>query len=58
MKRMLLASDGRFAVESMKMLFNDISDIQLAYITTASKGASDIGYLDVRKRDMNALGVD
>ncbi len=58
MKKILLASNGGFAIKGMKMLFDDISKIKLAYITTASKGVDDLRYLRWHKQEMDRLGID
>lgn len=58
MKKMLLASNGEFAIEGMKMLFDDLKKIKIAYITTASKGADDLDYLQYHKDKMDELGID
>ena len=46
MKTLLLASIGEYAIEKgMKLLFPDVSQIKLAYITTAAKGAVNPDFL-------------
>jgi len=50
MKKLLLSSNGSFVIEKgLKLLFEDISKIKLAYITTAGNGSSDKTYLEVHK---------
>jgi dipeptidase E len=50
MKKLLLSSNGSFVIEKgLKLLFEDISKIKLAYITTAGNGSNDKTYLEVHK---------
>ena len=58
MKRLLLASNGLAAIEGMKTLFNNLKEMKLAYITTASKGVDDVQYLIWRKEEMERVGID
>ncbi len=58
MKKLFLASNGEAAIEGMKLLFNDLKKIKLAYIITASKGVDDLSYLKLHKENMNKFGID
>lgn len=58
MKKLLLASNGSFAIEGMKLLFDDLGQIKLAYITTASKGVDNLDYLKRHKEKMENLGIN
>lgn len=58
MKKILLSSNGDFAIEGLRLFFADLKNIKLAYITTASKGANDLEYLKWHKDKMDDLGID
>lgn len=59
MKKLLLSSNGGFVFEKgFGLLFDDISKIKLAYVTTASKGVDDLNYLKWHKEEMDKLGID
>jgi dipeptidase E len=59
MKKLLLSSNGIFAIEKgFKLLFDDISKIKLAYITTAGKGSRDKAYLEIYKELLKKEGYD
>jgi dipeptidase E len=59
MKRLLLSSNGSFVIEKgLRLLFDDISKIKLAYITTAGKGSRDRTYIETHKEMMGKEGYD
>lgn len=59
MKKLLLSSNGSFVIEKgLKLLFEDISKIKLAYITTAGKGSKDRTYIETHKEMMRKEGYD
>lgn len=58
MRKLLLASNGDFAIEGLRVFFDDLSKIKLAYITTASKGASNLDYLRWHKEKIDSLNID
>ncbi len=59
MKKLLLSSNGSFVIEEgFKLLFEDVSKIKLAYITTAGKGATDKTYIETHKKMMRKEGYD
>lgn len=58
-KKLLLVSDANFVIrEGVNLLFKDISGVQLAYVTTASKGTRDDAYLGVHKKMMRERGLN
>lgn len=58
MRRLLLASNGSFVIEEgFSLLFDDISKIRLAYITTAGKGSADKTYLETHREMMKKEGI-
>jgi len=58
MRKLLLSSNGSFVIkEGFRLLFEDISKIKLAYITTAGKGSSDRTYLEIHKEMMKKEGI-
>lgn len=58
MKKLLLTSNGDFAIDGLKFFFDDLKDVKLAYVITASKGATSLDYLKWHRDKMNSLGVD
>ena len=59
MRRLLLSSDHNFVAEKgVKLLFDDISKIKLAYITTASKGSDNKTYIKRHKDAMDKIGIN
>lgn len=59
MRRLLLSSNGSFVIEKgLRLLFDDISKIKLAYITTAGKGSKDRTYLEIHKEMLRKEGYD
>ncbi len=44
--------------KGFSLLFDDISKINLAYITTAGKGSTDKTYLEIHKEMMKKEGID
>ena len=57
--KLLLSSNGSFVIEEgLKLLFDNISKIKLAYITTAGKGSTDKTYLENHKEMMKKEGID
>ncbi len=57
--KLLLSSNGGFVIErGLKLLFDDISKIKLAYITTAGKGNVNKEYLEIHKRLLEKEGYD
>jgi dipeptidase E len=58
MRKLLLASNGSAAIKGMKVLFDDVSKIKLAYITTAGKGVEDKKYIETHKEKMKKEGYD
>ncbi len=55
--KILLASNGKFLTESGYELLGVPKDqINIGYITTASKGARDLGYLERHKQEMTEAG--
>ena len=59
MKKLLLASNGKFLIEKGYDLLGVPKDhVRIAYITTASKGARDLNYLENHKKSMHANGLD
>lgn len=57
-QNILLASNGDFAIEGIKLFFDDFKNVKLAYIITASKGTSDLEYLKWHKDKMDKLCID
>ncbi|MFA5994584.1 MAG: Type 1 glutamine amidotransferase-like domain-containing protein, partial [Parcubacteria group bacterium] len=58
-KKLLLSSNGSFVIEKgLKLLFDDISKIRLAYITTAGKGSSDKTYIETHKEMLKKEGCN
>lgn len=58
MKKILLASNGHGAIEGMRLLFDDVKEMRLAYITTGSNGVDDVSYIERHKKKMDELGID
>lgn len=59
MKKLLLSSNGGFVIEKgLKLLFNDISKVELAYITTAVKGNVNKEYIDIHKALLEKEGIN
>ena len=59
MKKLLLSSNGGFVIEKgMKLLFDDVSKIKLAYITTAGKGNVNKEYLKIHKEMLKKEGYN
>ncbi|OFY37448.1 MAG: hypothetical protein A2Z69_03375 [Bacteroidetes bacterium RBG_13_44_24] len=59
MRKLLLSSDSGFIFETgFKLLFDDISGIKLAYITTASKGAKNMNYIEIHKKKLSESGIN
>lgn len=59
MKKLLLVSNGKMLEQTgFKMLFKNLKDIRLAYITTASKGVRNLDYLKWHKDAMDKLGIN
>jgi len=59
MKKLLLSSNGRFVIEKgIKLFFDDVSKIKLAYITTAAKGSRDLAYLETDRKLLREEGYD
>jgi len=59
MRKLLLSSNGSFVIEKgLSLLFDDISNIKLAYITTAGKGSSDKTYIETHKEMLKKEGYD
>ncbi|MBI4019870.1 MAG: Type 1 glutamine amidotransferase-like domain-containing protein [Candidatus Aenigmarchaeota archaeon] len=59
MKTLLLSSGGDFAIDhGLPLLGIPEGKIRLAYITTASKGEKDQGYISYYTRKMDGLGID
>ncbi|MFA5994156.1 MAG: Type 1 glutamine amidotransferase-like domain-containing protein [Parcubacteria group bacterium] len=59
MRKLLLSSNGSFIIEKgLKLLFDDISKIRLAYITTAGKGSSDKTYIETHKEMLKKEGCN
>ncbi len=57
MSKLLLSSNGSFVIEKgLKLLFDDVSKIKLAYITTAGNGSNDKTYLEVHKELLKKEG--
>lgn len=57
--KLLLSSNGSFVIEKgLRLLFDDISKIKLAYITTAGKGSTDKTYIETHKEMMMKEGYD
>lgn len=57
--KLLLSSNGGFVIEKgLKLLFDDISKIKLAYITTAGKGNVNKEYLEIHKGLLKKEGYD
>ncbi|MDH4330536.1 MAG: Type 1 glutamine amidotransferase-like domain-containing protein [Candidatus Moranbacteria bacterium] len=58
MKRLLLASNGGFVTEQgLNLLFDDLSEINLAHITTAQKGVDDREYIKRHQEDFKKKGI-
>lgn len=56
--KLLLSSNGSFVIEKgLKLLFEDVSKIKLAYITTAGKGSNDKTYLENHREMMKKEGI-
>lgn len=59
MKKLLLSSNGQFVIEKgIRLFFDDVSKIKLAYITTAAKGSRDLAYLETDRRLLREGGYD
>ncbi|MBI3589101.1 MAG: Type 1 glutamine amidotransferase-like domain-containing protein [Candidatus Liptonbacteria bacterium] len=59
--KLLLASNGGFLInQGYKLLSLPKEKIKIGYVTTASKGVEDLGYLDSHKNDMmvNSLNFE
>ncbi len=58
MKKLLLASDGKFLFETgYKLLGIPIKDLRIGYVTTASKGTDNTNYLELHKKSMKEMGL-
>lgn len=59
MKKLLLSSDGSFVIEKgIRLFFEDVSKIKLAYITTAAKGSRNLAYLETDRELLCKGGYD
>jgi len=59
MGKLLLSSNGSFVIEKgLRLLFDDISKIKLAYITTAGNGISDRTYVETHKEMLKTEACD
>jgi len=59
MKTILLTSSGKFVTDGdMLFLAKPISQMKLAYITTAAKGVQDASYVNARKQRMAELNFN
>lgn len=59
MKKLLLSSDGKFAIEKgIKLFFEDVSKVKLAYITTATKGSHNLAYFETDKGLLREMKYD
>lgn len=59
MRKLLLSSNGSYVIEKgLKLLFDDISKIKMAYIITAGNGSNDKTYLETHKEMMKKEGYD
>jgi len=59
MKKLLLSSNGAFVIEKgLKLLFDDVSKIKLAYVTTAGKASRNREYLGIHKKLLEKAGYD
>lgn len=59
MMTLLLTSSGHFVTEqASKILSKPLDKMKIAYVTTASKVASDLGYLNIRRKRMKELNYD
>lgn len=59
MKKLLLSSYANFVIEKgLKLLFDDVSKIKLAYITTAAKGTRNKEYVQRHKEMLEKAGCN
>jgi dipeptidase E len=59
MKKMLLASNEKFLFQKgYSLLGIPFEEMQIGYVTTASKGVDDINYLSIHKNEMKKRGLD
>ncbi|MBU1131316.1 Type 1 glutamine amidotransferase-like domain-containing protein [Patescibacteria group bacterium] len=59
MKKIFLGSNGTFINKNIaKAVGKPAKEIKLAYITTASKGVSNTGYIEANKKMMAELGIN
>lgn len=59
MRKLLLSSNGSFVIEKgLRLLFDDISKIKLAYVTTAGNGISDRAYIEIHKEMLKKEDCD
>ena len=55
--KILLASNGKFSIEEgYKLLGIPTGEIRIGYVTTASKGAKNLDYLERHKQEMTQAG--
>lgn len=55
MKKLLLSSNGDWG---LRLLFDDVSKIKLAYVTTAGKPGKDKTHIEVNKKRLREAGCD
>lgn len=59
MNKLFLSSNGSFVIEKgLKLLFEDVSKMRLAYVTTAGKVSKDKTYLEVHKELLRKENYD
>lgn len=59
MKKLLLSSNGAFVIEKgIRLFFDDVSKVKMAFITTAGKEAKDRTYLEIDKDLLRKKGYD
>ncbi|MFH0873951.1 MAG: Type 1 glutamine amidotransferase-like domain-containing protein [Candidatus Komeilibacteria bacterium] len=59
MSTIILASSGAYITEGdLSFLTKPINQMKIAWIVTASKGVTDLSYLDRHRERMNELGYD
>lgn len=57
--KILLSSEGKFFYENWKNIFDTpIVDVKLAFISTASKGASSRDYIEIHFKELKKRGFD
>lgn len=59
MKKLLLSSNGKFLIEEgIELFFDDVSEVKMAFVTTAGKGSRDTSYLENDKELLRKSGYD